>query len=55
MINLLDMMVPMRSGSHRSVHAPSGVTYPSVTSNRVRKGTKCVSVCACTRMSVPSL
>lgn len=47
MINLLDMMVPMRSGSHRGVHAPGGVTYPAVTSNKLRKGNKmsvCVSV-----------
>lgn len=34
MINLLDMMVPMRSGSHRGVHAPGGVTYSAVTSNK---------------------
>ena len=45
MINLLDMMVPMRSGSHRGVHAPGGVTYPAVTSNKVRMGTTCVCVC----------
>lgn len=44
MINLLDMMVPMRSGSHRGVHAPGGVTYPAVTSNKLRKGRKCVSL-----------
>lgn len=44
MINLLDVMVPMRSGSHRGVHAPGGVTYPAVTSNKLRKGTKCVCV-----------
>ena len=43
MINLLDMMVPMRSGSHRGVHAPGGVTYPAVTSNRG----VCVCVCVC--------
>lgn len=47
MINLLDMMVPMRSGSHRGVHAPGGVTYPAVTSNKLRKGTKCVCVRMC--------
>lgn len=40
MINLLDMMVPQRSGSHRGVHAPGGVTYPAVTWNKGRKGTQ---------------
>lgn len=40
MINLLDMMVPMRSGSHCGVHAPGGVTYPAVASNKLRKGTR---------------
>lgn len=47
MINLLDMMVPMRSGSHRGVHAAGGVTYPAVTSSKGRKGTKCVCKCIC--------
>lgn len=47
MLKLLDMMVPMRSGSHRGVHAPGGVTYPAVTSNKVRKGTKYVLLCVC--------
>lgn len=51
MINLLDMMVPMRSGSHRGVHASGGVTYPAVTSNKLREGTKCVRECvSCVHM-----
>lgn len=47
MINLLDMILPKRSGSHRDVHTPGGVTYPAVTSNDVRKRTKCVCVSVC--------
>lgn len=42
MINLLDVMVPMRSESHCGVHVPGGVTYPTATSNKVREGTNCV-------------
>lgn len=38
MINLLDVMVPMRSESHCGVHVPGGVTYPTATSNKVSEG-----------------
>lgn len=43
MIHLLDLMEPVRSGSHCGVRAPGGVTHPDVASSESRKGTK--SVC----------
>lgn len=45
MINLLDMMMPKRSGSHRSVRAPGGVTYQAVTSDNAKKREQNASVC----------
>lgn len=37
MINLLDIMVPMRSGAHPGAYASGGVTYPAVTSHTVKQ------------------
>lgn len=57
MVNLLDMMVPLRSGSHRDVHPPGSVSYPAVTWNKWRKGLWCLSVkmSACSGFGNPFL